>query len=77
MKGIKLGIYRHFKGSECKVIGLAKDSETLEEMVVYIHLGEDSFGNKGSMWVRPLSMFLETIERDGKKIKRFTYIRKA
>ena len=66
---IKLGKYRHFKGNEYEVIGIAKNSETLEETVVYRAL----YGEK-ELWVRPLSMWEETVERDGKLFKRFTYI---
>lgn len=66
---IKLGKYRHFKGNEYEVIGIAKHSETLEEMVVYKALYGD-----GGLWVRPASMWDETITRDGQTFKRFTYI---
>lgn len=66
---IKIGRYRHFKGNEYLVIGVAKHSETLEEMVVYRALYGD-----GGLWVRPSSMWVETIERDGKRFKRFEYI---
>ena len=66
---IKPGKYRHFKGNEYEVIGTAKHSETLEEMVVYRAL----YGEFG-LWVRPASMWEETVERDGKTYKRFTYI---
>lgn len=66
---MKLGKYRHFKGNEYEVIGIAKNSENLEDTVVYRAL----YGDKG-LWVRPLSMFEETIERDGQVFKRFTYI---
>ena len=66
---IKPGRYRHFKGREYEVIGVAKHSETLEEMVVYRQL----YGEHG-LWVRPASMWEETVERDGKTDKRFTYI---
>ena len=69
MEELKLGKYRHFKGNEYEVIGVAKDSETLKEMVVYRAL----YGEK-ELWIREKQMFLETIERDGKTIKRFTYI---
>ena len=65
---IKLGNYRHFKGGLYEVIDIAKHSETLEDMVVYKHL-EDS-----SIWVRPLKMFNEIIERDGKKVPRFEFV---
>lgn len=66
---IKPGKYRHFKGNEYEVIGTAKHSETLEEMVVYRAL----YGEFG-LWVRPASMWEETVERDGKTYQRFTYI---
>lgn len=66
---IKIGRYRHFKGNEYLVIGVAKHSETLEEMVVYRALYGD-----GGLWVRPSSMWDETIERAGKRFKRFEYI---
>ena len=66
---IRLGKYRHFKGMEYEVIGIAKHSETLEEMVVYRALYGD-----GGIWVRPAAMWNETVERDGKSFQRFTYI---
>ena len=58
--------FRHFKGNRYRLEGFAKDSETLEEMVVYRALYGD-----GGLWVRPAKMFFETIERDGKTMKRF------
>ena len=67
---IQLGIYQHFKGNYYKVIGIAKHSETLEEMVVYQAL----YGEYG-LWVRPVSMFDETVEVNGEIKKRFMYIR--
>ena len=66
---IKLGKYRHFKGNEYEVVAIAKNSETLEEMVVYRAL----YGEK-ELWVRPKSMWEETVERDGKIFKRFEFI---
>ncbi len=66
-KEIKPGIYRHFKGNRYEVIGVAKHSETLEDMVVYRAL----YGEHG-LWVRPASMWFETVERDGKTYQRFT-----
>ena len=66
---IKLGRYRHFKGGEYEVVGIAKHSETGEEMVVYRAL----YG-EGGLWVRPVSMWEEVIERDGERKLRFTYI---
>ena len=61
--------FRHFKGNHYRLEGFAKDSETLEEMVVYRAL----YG-EGGLWVRPAQMFFETIERDGKRMKRFELI---
>ena len=66
---IKPGRYRHFKGNEYEVLGIAKHSETTEEMVVYRAL----YGEHG-LWVRPASMWNETVERDGKVYQRYTYI---
>ena len=62
-------VYRHFKGKEYEVIGVAKHSETEEEMVVYRQL----YGEHG-LWVRPASMWEEKVERDGKTYRRFTKI---
>ena len=59
-------MFRHFKGNLYRLEGFAKDSETLEEMVVYRAL----YGEHG-LWVRPAKMFFETIERNGKRMKRF------
>ena len=66
---IKLGKYRHFKGNEYEVVAIAKNSETLEETVVYKAL----YG-EGEYWVRPAYMWDETVIRDGQAFKRFTYI---
>ena len=69
MSTVKPGRYRHFKGNEYEVIGLARHSETQEEMVIYRAL----YGDFG-LWVRPARMWNETVERDGKAFRRFTYI---
>lgn len=69
MEPIKPGIYRHFKGGEYRVLYTAAHSETLEPMVVYQAL----YGEKG-IWVRPASMWNETVQRNGRVVKRFTYI---
>ena len=66
---IKPGRYRHFKGNEYQVIGTAKHSETEEELVVYRAL----YG-EGGLWVRPTSMWDETVERDGQTFRRFTLV---
>ena len=62
--------FRHFKGNLYRLEGFAKDSETLEEMAVYRALYGD-----GGLWVRPAKMFFETIERDGKRMKRFELLK--
>ncbi len=66
---INIGNYRHFKGKEYEVVAIARHSETLEEMVVYKALYGD-----GDYWVRPASMWNETVEREGKTFKRFTFV---
>lgn len=68
-KKIKLGIYKHFKGAEVRVICEALHSETKELVVVYTHLEDNT------NWVRPKEMFLEEVEIDGKKVPRFEYLR--
>ena len=69
MEEVQPGKYRHFKGNEYEVLYLAKHSETLEPMVVYRAL----YGERG-IWVRPASMWSETVERDGKTYTRFTKV---
>ena len=69
MDEIRPGRYRHFKGGEYQVLGVAKHSETLEPMVVYRAL----YG-EGGLWVRPAAMWNETVEREGRTFRRFTYI---
>ena len=69
MEQIRPGKYRHFKGGEYRVFCMARHSETGEEMVVYQAL----YGERG-IWVRPASMWNETVERDGKTFQRFTNI---
>lgn len=63
-------MYRHFKGGLYEVLDLAVHSETLEEMVVYRHLD----GDDARLWVRPATMFSDTLERDGTIIRRFTSV---
>ena len=63
-------VFRHFKGNLYRLEGFAKDSETLDEMVVYRAL----YGERG-LWVRPAKMFFETIERDGGQMKRFEMLK--
>ena len=68
---IKPGKYRHFKGNLYEVIGVARPSETQEEMVVYRAL----YGEYG-LWVRPAAMWTETVDRDGYHGPRFQFIGK-
>jgi len=72
-KALKPGNWRHFKGDLMEVIGVALHSETFEEFVVYRHLTGNHAG-ENHLWMRPLRMFLETVERDGKKMPRFSYV---
>lgn len=68
---IKLGVYQHYKGEKYSVLGVAKHSETLEDLVVYIcHYDNET----SKMWVRPLEMFFEEVEIDGKIQPRFRYL---
>ncbi len=68
-KSIKLGIYEHYKKNRYQVLGVAVHSETLEELIIYKAL----YG-EGLTWVRPLEMFFEEVEIEGKMIPRFTFV---
>ena len=67
---IKPGVYKHFKGFLCRVIGVGKHSETLEDLVFYEHEND-----LAKLWARPVEMFLEEVEVDGKKVPRFQFIK--
>lgn len=67
---VRMGIYRHFKGNLYEVQAIAKHSETQEDYVVYKAL----YG-EGGLWVRPAAMFAEKIERDGRMMDRFEFLR--
>jgi hypothetical protein len=69
MSALLPGRYRHYKGREYTVLGLARHSETLEELVVY----RQEYGDHG-LWVRPQQMFLETVELDGQLRPRFAFL---
>lgn len=66
---MKVGRYRHYKGNEYIVLGVARHSETEEELVVY----RQDYGDRG-LWVRPKAMFCEDVDIGGKKTPRFQYI---
>jgi len=66
---LRTGRYRHYKGNEYEVLGVARHSETLEELVVYRPL----YGDHG-LWVRPRTMFTESVELNGLKMPRFEFV---
>tara|TARA_R110002167_G_scaffold109098_1_gene278188 strand:+ start:619 stop:828 length:210 start_codon:yes stop_codon:yes gene_type:complete len=66
---MKTGHYRHYKGNNYTVIGVARHSETDEELVVY----RPEYGERG-LWVRPKVMFLESVEVNGELVPRFAYL---
>lgn len=68
MNQVQPGLYRHYKGKEYTVIGVARHSETEEELIVY----RQEYGDHG-LWVRPKAMFMETVEVDGQSVPRFEY----
>jgi len=68
LEEVQKGKYKHYKGGLYEVIGTARHSETLEELVVYLML------ENNSLWVRPKTMFLGEIEHNGKKMKRFEFL---
>ena len=74
MQEIKPGKYEHYKGNQYEVIGLARHSETLEELIVYRALYDSEEFGDNSLWVRPKKMFFETVNIDGKEIPRFKYL---
>jgi hypothetical protein len=70
LPNITLGHYRHYKGGEYEVLGIVRHSESTEAMVLYSPLYNDT-----GAWVRPYSMFFETIEADGKTEPRFALVK--
>ena len=69
MSSVKLGRYRHYKGKEYTVIGVARHSETEEELVIYRKEYDDC-----GLWVRPKEMFPEDVDVDGRRVPRFQYL---
>ena len=74
---LELGKYEHFKGKPYEVISLVRHSETLEELVLYKALYNSEDFGKDSLWVRPLAMFLESVNIEGKEVPRFKFIEKT
>lgn len=68
------GRYRHYKGHECEVIGVAHHSETLEELVVYRDLRDSEEFGPNALWVRPKKMFFESVVIDDEEVPRFKKI---
>jgi hypothetical protein len=75
MKKIKTGIYQHYKGNLYEVIGICHHSETLEEFVVYRALYDSPEFGKNAIWVRPIEMFFEDVEWQGKNVPRFKFVK--
>jgi len=71
---LQIGIYRHFKGNLYEVLQVARHSETLEPVVVYRALYDSIEFGTNSLWVRPLSLFLEKVNISGKEQPRFEYV---
>ena len=71
MSNVPSGKYQHYKGNKYLVLGVAKHSETLEDMVVYVSLYENPVTN---LWVRPLEMFVGNVTVEGKTVPRFRKI---
>jgi len=71
---MQLGTYQHYKGGLYEVIGIAHHSETLEELVVYRALYTDDMHGDQTLWVRPKTMFLETVIVNGTDVQRFVLV---
>jgi hypothetical protein len=71
---VRSGRYRHYKGRLYEVVGVARHSETLEELVVYRQLYDSERFPTGTLWVRPRAMFLEEVEVEGGRVPRFSYL---
>ena len=74
MGEIKLGKYQHFKGNFYEVIGLARHSQALEELVVYRALYVHPQYKENPLWVRPKAMFLENVMHEGEDVPRFKFV---
>lgn len=76
MQKLKVGKYQHYKGNLYSVLGVARHSETLEELIVYKALYNSKKFGRNSLWVRPKKMFMQKVIINGKKIPRFKFIGK-
>jgi hypothetical protein len=75
MAEVKLGIYRHYKGNFYLALGVGRNSETLEEYVIYMALYDSKEFGRNAIWARPQKMFFESIDLEGKKVPRFEFIK--
>ena len=73
-ESVKPGKYLHYKGNYYEVIGVGRNSETLEEFVLYKALYDSKEFGSNALWARPKSMFTQTIIVDGKEVPRFKYV---
>jgi len=74
MSEVKLGKYKHFKGNTYEVVGTARHSETLEELVIYKALYNSEEFGENALWARPKDLFLGTKNIDGEEVKRFEFV---
>jgi hypothetical protein len=74
MRALRLGRYQHYKGKLYEVIGTARHSETLEELVVYRALYASKEFGRNAIWVRPKKMFIEKVKVGGRKVSRFKFV---
>lgn len=73
LEGIEKGIYEHYKGNRYEVLGTVFHTESREELVLYKALYQGDFP-EGTLWVRPLKMFRETVAVEGRELPRFRFI---
>ena len=74
MSEVKIGKYKHYKDKMYEVVGIARHSETLEELVVYRALYHSDEWGDNALRIRPKEMFLEMVEVDGKNVPRFEFV---
>lgn len=74
MTTIQTWLYQHYKGKHCEVIGVAKHSETGEELVIYKNCEDSASSGEIQLRARPLDLFIESVEVEGQSIPRFQYV---